>query len=196
MRRSIAVAVTLVVVALAAGACSGDDTDPADTPTVAASSAPSPSAEPSPTPAPWAADAKPERPADEQTDASAQAFTEFAARTVLYVMATGDAPALTAISDLPSCDDCRTWDDAYTSGKLEMLSIPTSQPSFTAVGAPSVTDEVFYKVRLSMDLPKGEKVRLDNGEHVDNVTAAKGLPFVADLQWKDDAWLLMRYDFG
>lgn len=195
MRRSIAMAVAMVVVALPMSACGADDSDPADDLKIGGPSASATASEPTASAA-WSATAKPERPADQRTDAGAQEFTEFAARTVLYVMATGDAPALTDISDLSSCEDCRTWDDTYTSGKLEMLSIPASEPTFTAKGSPSVTDDVFYKVQLTMDIPQGEKVRRSNGEHVDDLEAAAGLPYAADLQWKDDAWVLMRYDFG
>ncbi len=185
------VSAVLLVLGLTVAACSGDgDANVSPPVETTATSAPTTTA------TPWAATTKPERPADEQTDASAQAFTEFAADTVLYVMATGDAPALSSISDLSSCDDCRMWDENHQNGKIEKLTVGTGAPTYALVDRPTVTDDVFYKVALTMDIPEGEAVRKDTGKKIDTIDAAKDLPFTADVQWKDGQWVLLRYEMG
>lgn len=191
MRRPPVLAALALVLALGTAACGGADTD-SDLPKSAAttSASPSPSATPS-----WSATTKPERPKDEQSDAGAQAFATFAADTVLYMMATGDAPALSEISDLNSCETCRLWADNHADGKINKLMIGTGPPTYALSGAPKVTDEVFYRVDLAMDIPRGTSVRKD-GSNRERVKAVKDLPFRADLQWKDEKWLLMRFDMG
>lgn len=181
----------LLVLGLTVAACS-DDGD-ADVSPPAGTTA---TTTPTTTATPWAATTKPERPTDEQTDASAEAFTEFAADTLLYVMATGDAPALSSISELSSCDDCRRWDENYQNGKIEKVTVGTGAPTYALVDEPIVTDDVFYKVALTMDIPEGKSVRKDTGKKIDTIDAAKDLPFTADVQWKDGQWVLLRYEMG
>ena len=188
--RKTAAWLALVLATTTVAGCGGDDAEPSArestsaTPTSAAT-----------TPA-WSATAKPQRPQDEKSPEGAQEFTRFAADTVLYMMATGDAPALTAISDLSSCETCKLWADNHDNGKIEKLMIGSAAPTYTPAGKPVVNDDVFYKVKLAMDIPEGKSVRRDNSRKPEKVKAATDLPFEADLQWKDDAWVLMRFDMG
>lgn len=193
MRRTLAMAALALSLALTTAACGGDDDKAADLPTVDTTTSSSPS--PTPT-AEWSATTKPQRPQDELSAAGAQAFTQFAADTVLYVMATGDAPTLSAISDLVSCEDCRGWDDNFNNGKIVKLMIAEGPATYEPKGDPVVTDKVFYKVPLAMDIPRGTSVRKDSGKKIDTVNAARDLPFTADVRWKDDQWVLMRYTMG
>lgn len=191
MRRPLVLAALALTLALGTAACGGDDTD-ADLPKTAAttSAAPSPSATPS-----WSATTKPERPQDDFSPEGAEAFATFAADTVLYMMATGDAPALSEISDLNSCESCRLWANNHADGRINKLMIGTGAPTYALTGAPKATDEVFYRVELAMDIPRGTSVRKD-GSKREKVKAVEDLPFTADLQWKDEQWLLMRFDMG
>lgn len=193
MRRTLAAAALALTVALSTSACGNDD----DANALPEAGASSPSASPSATATPsWSATAKPQRPQDEQSPEGAVAFTQFAADTVLYMMATGDAPALAEISDLSTCTSCKLWSDNHDDGKIVKLMIGTGAPTYTTVGKPTVTDDVFYNVKLAMDIPAGKSVRRDNEKKAEKVKAVKDLPFAADLQWKDDKWLLMRFDMG
>lgn len=194
MRRSIVAIVTTAVMAVTLAACGGDDADAVDDLGTPASS--SPTATSSPTPVEWSATVPPERPQDEPGAAGAEAFAQFAARTVFYVLATGDAPALSAISDLGSCALCKDWDADHHSGKVVSVRVPKSEPALSVVGDPVASPGDFYQVTLSMDIPRGTKLDKKTNEKIDNVKAAKDVPFVADVQWKDDSWVLMRYDFG
>ena len=193
MRRTLAAAALALTVALSTSACGNDDD--ANALPEAGTSSPSASPRASAT-ASWSATAKPQRPQDEKSPEGAQEFTRFAADTVLYMMATGDAPALTAISDLSSCETCKLWADNHDNGKIEKLMIGSAAPTYTPAGKPVVNDDVFYKVKLAMDIPEGKSVRRDNSRKPEKVKAATDLPFEADLQWKDDAWVLMRFDMG
>ena len=191
MRKTIATVALALSVALSTAACGSGDENVLPEAGSTPSASPSASATPS-----WSATAKPERPQDERSPEGAEAFTRFAADTVLYMMATGDAPALTAISDLATCATCKLWADNHDSGKIVKLMIGTGAPTYTTVGRPTVTDDVFYNVKLAMDIPPGKSVRRDNKTKPEKVKAARDVPFVADLQWKDDKWLLMRFDMG
>lgn len=190
MRRPLALAALALSLALSTAACGGDEDS--DLPRVGStpSASPTPSATPS-----WSATAQPERPQDEQSEEGARAFTEFVADTVLYVMATGDAPALSSIANLSSCEQCRVWDDNFTSGKIVERTIGTGPATYALADSPTVTEDVFYKVPLTMDIPPGRTVNKNSGDRK-KIGAAKDLPFTADIKWEDDQWLLMRYEMG
>lgn len=191
MRKTLAGAALVLAVGLTA-ACGSDDSDPADPKPSASATTSAPTTETA-----WAADAKPERPQDEQSEAGAQAFAEFAADTVFYMMATSDVPALTAISDVATCESCQGWVDNYDNGKINKKSILTGPVTYRLAGKPTVNDDVFYQVKLTMDVPKGRSVVTTDGKKkTETIKAAQGLPFKADIQWKDDQWLLLRYDLG
>lgn len=192
MRRFLAPAALALSLALTTAAC-GSDEPASTTPKVESSATASPSPTATPT---WSATAKPQRPQDEQSKPGAQAFTEFVADTVLYVMATGDAPALTSIADLSTCEDCRGWDQNFNDGKIVKLMVPDAPATYAPKGRQSVTDEVFHKVPISMDIPTGTSVSKDTGKKITTVNAAKGVPFTADIRWKDDQWVLLRYEMG
>jgi len=193
MRRPLSLAALALTVALTSAACGSDDDS--SLPEVGSSASTSPSPSPSATPS-WSPTAKPQRPADELSKEGAEAFAKYVADTVLYVMATGDAPALTSIADLNTCDDCRGWDENYSNGKIVKLMIGTAPPTYTTTAPQRVNDKVFYKVSLAMDIPRGTTVRKDNGKEMSTIPAAKDLPFVVDQMWKDDQWQLMRYKMG
>lgn len=189
MRRTLAAALALTV-ALSTAACGNDDKQ------VLPEAGSSASAPPLAATSTWSATAKPQRPQDERSPAGAEAFARFAADTVLYMMATGDAPALAAIANRGTCETCKLWSDNHADGKINKLTIGTAAPVYSTAKKPTVTDDVFYKVTLAMDLPKGHTERKDTGKKIDDIPATKDLPFVADLQWKDEKWLLMRFDMG
>ncbi|QNL93486.1 hypothetical protein H9L21_10190 [Aeromicrobium senzhongii] len=191
MRRSPALAALVLSLALGTAACGNDDDDAAPPRTDATSASPSPSATPS-----WSATAKPQRPADEFSQEGAEAFAVFAADTVLYMMATGDVPALTAISDLATCTSCQGWVDNYDDGKIEKLTVSSGPARHDLVDEPSVNDEVYFQVRLALDIPQGESVRKDTGKKIGTVNAAEALPFKTNIQWKGDQWQLLTYDLG
>lgn len=192
MLRRLAPAAVALVLALTAAAC-GNDEKASDLPQVgsSASASPSPTATPS-----WSATTKPQRPQDEQSDAGAQAFAEFAADTVLYMMATGDVPAITSISDMSTCASCKRWADNYDNGKIEKLTISSGPARHELVDTPSVNDEIYYRVELTLDIPRGESVRKDTGKKLDTIDADKALPFRTNIVWKDDQWQLLTYDMG
>ncbi|MCD9154984.1 DUF6318 family protein [Aeromicrobium duanguangcaii] len=192
--RRLLTAAAVVVLGLGTAACGGGEDDPAP-PRASASASASATATTEPS---WAPDAKPQRPADEKTDAGAQAFAEFAADTVFYMMATSDVPAMASIADLNTCDTCRSWDQNYTDGKINKQSILSGPVTYRPAGKPTVNDDVYYQVKLSMDVPKGKSVveEPDGSKKAETIKAAKNLPFVADLRWKDDQWQLMRYSLG
>lgn len=185
-----------MVVGLGAAACGGED-ESSSLPKVTVSASATPSASPSAEPT-WSATAKPERPEDEQSAAGAQAFAEFAADTVFYMMATSDVPAMTSISDLATCESCKSWDDDHNAGKVTKKSILSGPVTYRLADKPLVNDEVFYQVTLLMDIPRGKSVTTqdDGSKKSGTLKAEKALPFKADLQWKDDQWLLMRYRMG
>lgn len=191
MRRPLALTAIVLTLALTTAAC-GNDKD-SDLPNAAAttSASPSPSATPS-----WSATTKPERPQDEFTEEGAEAFAAFAADTVLYMMATGDVPAITSISDMKTCASCQRWADNFDNGKIEKLTISSGPATHRLVGKPSVNDEVYYQVQLALDIPKGESVRKDNGKKLDTIDADAALPFKTNILWKDDQWQLLTYEMG
>ena len=191
MRRSRVLVALVLSLALGTAACGSDDDDAAPPRTDTTSASPSPSATPS-----WSATAKPQRPADEFTEEGAEAFAVFAADTVLYMMATGDVPALTSIADLATCTSCQGWVDNYDSGKIEKLTVSSGPARHELVDEPSVNDEVYYQVRLALDIPPGESVRKDTGKKIAKVKAAEALPFKTNIQWKGDQWQLLTYDLG
>lgn len=192
MRRPLALAALALTLALSTAACGNGDKE-SDLPKAGAttSASPSPSATPS-----WSATTKPERPQDEFTEAGAQAFAAFAADTVLYMMATGDVPAIISISDMNTCASCKRWADNYDNGKIEKLTVSSGPATHRLVGKPSVNDEVYYQVRLALDIPKGASVRKDNGKKLDTIDADTALPFKTNILWKDDQWQLLTYDLG
>ncbi|GAA3546317.1 hypothetical protein AFL01nite_30200 [Aeromicrobium flavum] len=191
MRKTLTTAAVVLMLGLGTAACGGDDESDLPTADATTSASPSPSATPS-----WSADAKPERPQDEKGAEGAQAFAEFAADTVLYVMATGDAPALTSIADMSTCSGCKDWADNYDAGKIKELTISSGPARHELVDAPTVNDDVFYQVQLALDIPKGVSVLKDSGKKTDTISAAKDLPFKTNILWKDDQWQLLTYDLG
>ncbi|MFO6454351.1 MULTISPECIES: DUF6318 family protein [unclassified Aeromicrobium] len=190
MRRTIAAAAVALMLGLTA-ACGGGDDDTAGPRPSASATTTTPTAET------WTAEARPQRPADQQGVEGAQQFAEFAANTVFYMMATSDVPALTSIADLGSCETCREWSNNYDDGKINKQSILSGPVTYELAEKPTVNDDVFYQVKLTMDVPAGESVVTTDGKKkTTNIDAAEALPFTADLQWKDDQWVLLRYQLG
>lgn len=190
MRRTIAAAAVALMLGLTAACGGGDDDAAGPRPSASATTEPT-------TEATWAADALPQRPADEQSAEGAEAFARYAADTVFYMMATSDVPALTSIADLGSCETCREWADNHDNGKINKQSILSGPVTYELAGKPTINDDVFYQVKLAMDVPAGESVVTTDGKKkTTTIDAAQGLPFTADLQWKDDQWVLLRYQLG
>lgn len=191
MRQTLAGAALVLTLGLTA-ACGSDDSDPADPKPSASATTSAPTTE-----AAWSADVKPQRPADEKSEAGAQAFAEFAADTVFYMMATSDVPALTEIAELGACETCREWADNHDNGKINKQSILSGPVTYELAEKPVINDDVFYQVKLAMDVPAGKSLVTTDGEKkTTRIDAAKALPFTADLQWKDDQWVLLRYQLG
>lgn len=192
MRRVVSTVAAAILV-LGVAACGGAEPEESTTATPSSTS-PTTSA-PEPT---WSATAKPERPVDEQSPEGAEAFARYVADLVFYMMATSDVPALTSVADMSLCDRCREWNENHSQGRINKKTIASGRPTYRLAAEPIVTDDVYYQVRLEMDVPAGREVvaRSDGTTEKRKIAATKGLDFKVDMVWKGDRWELQRYQMG